>query len=155
MRDPLLAFDQDLEQYINECQQQGGSIILMGDFNADVRKGKIRMVSTKRGLTEVILQRHDMDPPATHECNNNRITIDGMFGSGSINIVTGGYLGFKEAFNSDHCTLWISVEEKVILGFHPPEVTRIKPNCLKLADPRRTNRYLKRIKQMCPPYGFF
>ena len=117
MRDPLLVFDQDLEHYIKTCHQQEEAIILMSDFNADVLKGKIRKVSTNRGLTEVILQRHGLNPPATHERNNNRIPIDGMFGSASINILTGGYLGFKEAFDSDHRTLWTSVEEKGLLGF--------------------------------------
>jgi len=59
----------------------------------------------------------------------------------------GGYLGFKEASDSDHQTLWIWVDEKEVLGYNLPEAKKRKSNRLKSDDPRRTNRYLTQVNR--------
>ena len=41
-RDPLVALDEDLIKTIQEHQEKGENIILMGNFNNDVRKGRIK-----------------------------------------------------------------------------------------------------------------
>ena len=41
-RDPLVALDEDLTKTIQEHQEKGENIILMGDFNNNVRKVRIK-----------------------------------------------------------------------------------------------------------------
>ena len=145
-RNPLVVYDEDLKYCVNTHQVQGeGAIILMGDFNADVQAGEIKGLCGKRGLSELILQRHGTNSPATHERNTNRVLIDEILGSESIHIVRGGYLGFGEAFDSNHRTLWVEIGAKDLLGYRPAETHKRKSKCIKSGDPRRVEKYVKRV----------
>ena len=53
-REPLEAFNKDLEKIIEDHQNEGKTIILMGDFNIDVRRGKVKKMAEGRNMREVI-----------------------------------------------------------------------------------------------------
>ena len=75
-RDPLVALDEDLIKTIWEHQEKGENIILMGDFNNNVRKGRIKKITTQLQLSETIIKRHGNNPPATQERNQKRTPVD-------------------------------------------------------------------------------
>ena len=101
-RDPLTAWNEDLEKTIIQHQDNNETVIVMGDFNSDIRKGKILRMCNRRNLNEKILLKHGKNPPATYDRNSKRIPIDGIIGSRSAEFQQSGYLGFGEGFDTDH-----------------------------------------------------
>ena len=83
-RDPLEAFDKDLEKMIGDHQKDGESIILMGDFNTDVRKDTINKMGERRNTRDIITTRHGNQGPGTYNRNTKRKPVDGIFGSNSL-----------------------------------------------------------------------
>jgi hypothetical protein len=80
------------------------------DANEDVRTGAIGMSMETLGLCEAILDLHsDQSPPATHNRNQNRQPIDGIWVTQGIQITYGGYSAFGDACPSDHRALWIDM----------------------------------------------
>ena len=57
----------------------------------------------------------------------------------------GGYLGFGEAFDSNHRTLWVEIGAKDLLGYRPAETHKRKSKCIKSGHPRRVDKYVKRV----------
>ena len=119
----------------------------MGDFNSDVRKGKILQICNRKNLNEKILSKHGKNPPATYERNMNRTPIDGIIGSRSSHFSESGYLGFGEGFDTDHRILWVKTQEKEIFGGKIQKANKRKLNRLKTEDPRLVKKYNKKVHQ--------
>ena len=47
-------------------------IVVMGDFNEDVRKGAIHKASKKRKIHDIIINKHNKDPSATFNRNTKK-----------------------------------------------------------------------------------
>ena len=84
----------------------GFRVIVMGDFNLDVRddKNKLILELKRRGIRERITGRYGPNSaPNTHE--RGSYLIDGIFASDEIEMIRGGYRGGNPAL-SDHRFSW-------------------------------------------------
>ena len=127
----------------------------MGDFNSDIRKGKILRMCNRRNLNEKILLKHGKNPPATYDRNSKRIPIDGIIGSRSSQFHESEYLGFGEGFDTDHRILWVKTQEKEIFGGKIRKTNKSKPKRLKSDDPRLVNKYNKQVHKKLIKYDCY
>ena len=125
-RDPIQAFDEDLEQVVKDFQKNGQAVIVMLDANDDVRQGKLQATLKRRGLTETISNCHGMNGPETYIRNTKMKPIDGIFTSASIDTKNCGYFGYGQSFGQDHQLIWASFLETSVLGLKMSSFERRK-----------------------------
>jgi hypothetical protein len=100
----------DLEEHIRELKRENHEIILMADWNEDIRGRKISNFINKLELKETILSRHGTrHAPSTYI--EGSTPIDGIFTTRGISIQGSGYLAFSEGIKGkpDHRAAWIDV----------------------------------------------
>ena len=79
----------------------------MLDANQDICHVEIKNIMASVDMREILLERHGLDAPNTH--NRGRLPIDGIFATPSIMITKGGYQGFGDAIPGDHRCLWFNI----------------------------------------------
>ena len=79
---------EDLYEEAKQWKEQGDHIIIAGDVNEDVRTGQTEEFFKALGMREVILEKHSSDcsPPATHNKNNKREPIDGIWATEELQV---------------------------------------------------------------------
>jgi hypothetical protein len=154
-RNPRTAILQDVLSAIAEWKELGDHVILGMDANEDVRRGEVDDLFTAAGLREIILDLHsDASPPATHNRNNERVPIDGIWATSGIIISKAGYLAFGDGCPSDHRVLWFEATYSVAFGQRPTAMAPPQPKRLKAKDPRLTTKYIKKVKKLMKSRGF-
>jgi hypothetical protein len=74
---PVDAFWTDLSQLIRKCTEAGESVVLLADWNADVRGEKTRKYMVDLSMREVITEFHGGPGPRTY--NRGSKPIDRIF----------------------------------------------------------------------------
>ena len=146
-RDPLKAFEADLEKTLAAWIEDGERILLGMDANQDVRSGSLSRMLAKLGMRDIILARHQAQgpPPATYERNESEVPIDGIFANFDCLDVRCGYMDFGDGLPGDHRTLWADLPYRLVFGHTPPNLYRRKPQVLNTKDPRLRDKYNERI----------
>jgi len=137
---PREAILSNLKSAVEEWQDEGGKIIILMDFNEDVRLAWIWNFFDHLNLVEALTELTNLPPTATH--NRGSATIDGIYVSkGLLPSLTGRYLAFDAGIPSDHRALWVDIPG-TILGFDE-EYKICKPNArhLQCRDPRVVKKY--------------
>ena len=125
-RNPRTAMLDDLVLAMTEWKALGDHLILSMDANEDVRHGPVDTLLATVGLREVILDlHHDQSPPETHNRNQQREPIDGLWATSGITISKGGYLAFGEGCPSDH---------RFLLRCSRPTASRYAPSATQTAQ---------------------
>jgi hypothetical protein len=102
-RDPLVAFDQDLDKAIKQWSDMGDHIVVALGANDDLRNGIVKRGMARRGLREVLLSKHrDKPTVATFHRNTDGKPIDGIFATRGIKVQAGGYYAFDTEVKSPH-----------------------------------------------------
>ena len=105
---PLKIFWEDLWEMVDTCQKDGEQIILMGDWNQDVREEKFLEPFKIRNLKPSITERHGNSGPGIYQ--RGTATIDEIFTSFTIEVKTAGYLE-HEHIRSDHRITWVYFQQ--------------------------------------------
>jgi hypothetical protein len=82
-------------------------LVLLADWNADVRGDKTWKYMADLGMREVIKEFHGDAGPRTY--NRGSKPIDGIFMKQDLYIVQGGYMTFGMGIGSDHRCLWLDI----------------------------------------------
>ena len=136
---------QDLQNEIIQWKSSGDSIVVMGDFNEDVRSPTMECWRERLGLHEALLDRIQ-DPllaPPTYQ--RGRVPLDTIMVTAGLEIRKAGYLAFGEGVG-DHRPLFIDVTIASSLGVNLPPPRSVKARRLKLGDPRVIKAYNKALK---------
>ena len=113
-RTPRAALLEDLKAEVDGWRDNGESIIIMGDFNEDVRSKHLDDWRLSMNLREVLLDGlGDNEAPSTHERGKN--PIDSIMCSANVQIVNADYLPFGEGAG-DHRPLIIDIDEASVFG---------------------------------------
>ena len=123
-------------RYMSKNEEQ---IILMGDWNQDVREEKFLEPFKARNLKPSITERHGNSGPGTYQ--RGTAPIDEIFTSFTIKVRTAGYLEHGH-IRSDHRTVWVDFQQQSILGMNPPKCPLHQARRLKGSDPRTVKKYL-------------
>jgi exonuclease III len=137
---PRQAFFDDLDKELQTWFDEGDQIIIMGDFNEDVRSRHIKNFFGKYGMTEMILRKHGQDAPNTY-CGGT-VPIDGIFVTANIIPVQCGYTAVNWGTTCDHRLLWADLSVDMLFGntLNPTWTPSIRK--LKLIDPRIVDKFL-------------
>ena len=137
----------DLSKEIKKWQELNDILVIGGDFNQDVRDSEFENWKIELGLKDPILERHGpSNCPATCASNSHRVPIDAILISESINIESGGFLGFDEGARSDHRALWIELSFEEILNYSSPPLHCKGRRRLNTRDPRLVDAYCKKVE---------
>ena len=115
-KEVLAKFDDDLLDLIDEMMNEGFRIIVMGDFNMDVRNRRKKLIQElrTRGIKERITRRYgEDDAPNTYRWGKD--PIDGIFATHEIEMIRGGYREGDPSL-SDHRFVWAEFSYESILG---------------------------------------
>jgi hypothetical protein len=146
-RDPREALLDDLKDAIKEWQAAGDIIVLGMDANEDTRSRELRTYFDELGMKNAILERHKhLSPPATHNRNQCREPIDGIWISKCLDVIAAGFLAVGDGCPSDHVALWIDLRKQDVLG---SKAETIAPKIHKLTtdDPRLVDKYNRLAKK--------
>jgi hypothetical protein len=82
-------------------------VVLLADWNVNVRGENTRTYMANLGMREVITEFHGDEGPRTY--NRRSKPIDGIFMTQDLHIIQGGYMPFGMGIGSDHRCLWIDI----------------------------------------------
>jgi exonuclease III len=124
---------QDLKIALQTWLGQGESIILMADFNDDIRSGSTVQTLKQLGLVDHLVTRYTNTVPTFARGSS---TIDTILMSHEISVEQCGY----SRSPSDHLCVWVDIKTQQlfdqILQPTPPKIRR-----LQCGDPRTVKRY--------------
>ena len=144
-RTPRAALLEDLKAEVDGWRDNGESIIIMGDFNEDVRSKHLDDWRLSMNLREVLLDGlGDNEAPSTHE--RGKTPIDSIMCSANVQIVNADYLPFGEGAG-DHRPLIIDIDEASVLGTAGTSSSKMRARKLKMNDPRVVNKYLSLLNK--------
>lgn len=139
---PRKVFWDDLKTYIQQRQEQGEVIILLGDWNSEYTD--LTRWMNNLGYKDAIQSRHvGQEPPITCKRSNSQ-PIDAIFIPQSFNCHRGGFLAFG-SLKGDHRGLWCDIPMDDIIGFNLQKLPNPQARRLKVIDPRTRKKYLKTL----------
>ena len=145
-RCPTDAILEDLEMELRKWKNREDQIIVMGDFNEDVRKERIKKFFDKIGMQEAILNKHgEQEAPPTY--HRGSYPIDGIFVTKALQIDKCGYLGFGR-LPTDHRGLWIQVTYKSAFGNKLPAFIRPQARRLQCQRSKTQKVWIKIMKEI-------
>jgi hypothetical protein len=104
---PVDALWTDLSRLIRKWTEAGGHVVLLADWNADVRGEKTRKYMAYLGMREVITEFHGDTGPHTY--NRGSKPIYGIFTTQGLYIVQDGYMPFGMGIGSDNRCMWLDI----------------------------------------------
>jgi len=125
----------DLLQDITSWKEKGDSIIIVGNFNEDIRLGVLNEWKKDTGLEDVFDERNvdnHILPPAFNRGIN---PIDTIMCTAGITVIKAGYLAFGEGAGVRR-PLFMDVTVTLTLGIKMAVPKKMVARRLKLQDPR-------------------
>jgi hypothetical protein len=141
---PRKQFWNDLQTYVEQCQNNNEQLVIMGDWNSDYEQLTTWM--HQFGLHDIITRRHNTQTPPPTCRRSTGGPLDAIFTTNTIPCWRGGYLAF-EYLVSDHRGLWCDIPIEFILGYNMQHPAHPQARRLKTTDPRIQKKYLSLLHQ--------
>jgi hypothetical protein len=119
----------------------GDQLLVMGDFNEDVRGAVLTVFFASFGMRNIIQERHGINLPATHQ--RGSVPVDGMFATPRLIPERCGYTEFGHGLGGDHRLPWADFTFVNALGHILPAIERPVGRRLRLHDPRVVARFVQ------------
>ncbi len=146
--EPREALYEDLYMECADWIEEGNQLILGIDANEDVRTGATAAFFKALGMREAILAKHvQVSPPATHNRNNQRQPIDGLFVTPGLKAVAAGYKAFGVGCPSDHRVLWADFTYEDAFGVSGTPLVHPGVRRLNTKNPRLVEKYVQQLRQ--------
>ena len=147
--EPIAAFYEDLKAELKTWINDGDQVVVMGDFNEDVRGSHLAdfFGDDDLKLREVIIEKHGDEGPETCIRNESKIPIDGIFCTPGLSILAGGYLPYHDGPKSDHRFLWIRMAVQIAFGHLAPPTQPHYIRRLNQKDPRGKKKYKEVVRR--------
>jgi hypothetical protein len=137
----------ELGKQIRIWLDEGHQIIITGDFNEDIRSGRITSFFNEFRMSELILKQHGQNAPNTYI--NGVVPIDGIFATEGIQPIYSGYTAFSWGMYSDHRLIWVDLDMTHILGSKAPPMWKPKARRLQCNNPLVVKKFNKlRLQHM-------
>ncbi len=144
---PREQFFLDLGRELRKWFDMGDQLVVMGDFNDDVRGQPVSSFFHQFGMKDVCINKHGTTAPNTYIDGRN--PIDGIMVSATLLNGICGYLGFGQAIAGDHRLLFYDVFTRVAFGSKLPQIITANARRLKCEDPRVVKRYNDTLEKFC------
>jgi len=147
-RKPRTAYKADLLKEIIKWTKEKDQVLLMIDWNEDVRAEPMTKWLQEAGMWEIILERHGQAAPPTVNKPTSTYPVDGIFATPGILASRCGYLPFGEGvYNGDHRMLWIDLTFNTAFGHDLPLIASAAARRLKLQCPVTKRRFQRTYKK--------
>ena len=143
---PRELFLNDLTEEIKKWKNMGDSIIIMGDFNQDVRSRKMRDWKEELELEDLLLERVEREGVKLNTYSGGHAPIDSIMCTQGIEVRKAGYLEFGEGVG-DHRPIFIDITISSTLGVNIPVSKSVKARRLKTNDPRIMKKYIETLRK--------
>jgi len=148
---PREAFLQDLAHVINEWVHAGDEVLLLADFNGDIRQQEILTFAASCGLVESILSRHpSLPPPVTFQRGNRHGSspIDGAWATPGVHINQAMLCAIQHS-PGDHRAIVLDIHLLDTIG--EPRLTVLRPPARRLCCtiPSSAERYRTSLDSFC------
>jgi hypothetical protein len=131
-----------------EWMDEGDQLIIDIDANEDVRTGAKAEFFQTLGMREAILDKHTQSsPPATHNRNNQRQPIDGLFVRPGLQAVAAGYSTFGAGCPSDHQVIWANFTYTDAFGLSSTPLVSLGACRLNTKNPRLVEKYVQQLRK--------
>ena len=138
-RNPRDVLMDDLRTEIKKWSLEGDSIIIMGDWNEDVRSQGMTEWKEELNLRDAMFDMVGREnAPRTYHRGSK--PIDTILCSANVRLRKAGYLPFGEGAG-DHRPLLLDIDEISVLGSKGTPSAKVKARRLKLNDPRIIAKY--------------
>jgi endonuclease/exonuclease/phosphatase family metal-dependent hydrolase len=138
---PRDMFFTDLKTSVQEHQEKGDTIVVMGDFNEYVGSKVISSFFEDLSMKEAILHRHGKKAPNTFKSGTQ--AIDGIFVSNHAQVLQSGYTSIDWGAPTDHRMLWMDINLEDCLGRKLPKFWVPSARKLQLEDPKVVNKFIQ------------
>ena len=129
-RNPRQAFLEDFEKQIQEWLEDGDQLIIGGDINESVFKGRVQKLFEKYFLRNIIFSEHEpIDVPKSYYRTADERVIDGLWCTPGIRVTRCGYLAPQDFFGN-HSLFWADVTYNSALGHKSTTTTSSRVRCL-------------------------
>ena len=147
--EPIAAFYEDLKAEIKMWLKDGDQVVVMGDFNEDVRGSHLTEFfgDDELNLREVLIEKHGEEGPETCIKNESNVPIDGIFCTPGLSILAGGYLPHHDGPKSDHRFLWMRMTVQIAFGHLAPPTQPHYIRRLNQKDPRGRRKYKEVVRR--------
>jgi hypothetical protein len=133
---PRKALIQDFSAQLRTWRAAGHEFIISGDLNELLgdNPDEFGSLTTEFDLADVYRHRHGMVEPATFNCGHRR--LDYMLCSGALlpTVQACGILPFNVLFPSDHRTVFVDFDTKLLFGSLPSELASCNDPQFKSRD---------------------
>jgi hypothetical protein len=149
---PRQALLQDFSAQLQSWRADGPDFIISGDLN-ELLEGTIPdefgSITTEFNLTDVYRHRHGTDEPATFNCGHRR--LDYILCSDPLLPVvsTCGILPFNILSLSDHRTVFVDFDTKLLFGSLPSELASCNDPQFKSRDYESSENYVLAMHTYC------
>jgi hypothetical protein len=120
-------------------------MVLLVDWNSDVRGEKTRKYMADLGMRKIIMEFHGDAGPPTYNIGSK--PIDGIFMTQDLYIVQGGYIPFGMGIGSDHRCLWLDIRTRVLMGQEFEQSRNFAARRIKCNGLRVRNKYIQHYEQ--------
>ena len=142
---PRELFLHDLSEEVMKWKEKGDSIIILGDFNQNVKSNTIKTWKERLGLEDLLIERVERDKVKLNTYSGGHVPIDTIMCTQGVDVKKAGYLEFGEGVG-DHRPIFIDVTMASTLGVNIPPPISMKARRLKTNDPRIMEKYKKVLK---------
>ena len=131
--DPRVLMMEDLKVDLKLWHEKGDQLVVLGDFNSDVRSLEWETYFNEFGMHEALMDYTRQSHLAPETKNTGSKPIDGIFISKSMMVKAGGYSGYDE-MGSDHRYLWLDLSITDVFQQSMPHIVDTMPgyNILRL-----------------------
>jgi hypothetical protein len=136
---PVDAFWTYLSRLVCKWTEKCKSVVLLVNWNTDVRGEKTRKYMADFGMREVIMEFHGDEGPRTYSRGSN--PIDRIFMTQYLYIFQGGYMPFGMGIGSEHRCLWLDIHTQVLMGQDMEQPKNFAAQRLKCDDPIVKKKY--------------
>jgi hypothetical protein len=123
------TFWKDLSRLVQKWTEAGKSVVILADWNIDVRGEKTRKYMADLRMREIIMEFHGDEGPHTY--NRGSKPIHGIFMTQDLYIVQGGYMPFGMGIGSYHRCLWLDIRIRVLMGKYLEQPRKLSAQRLK------------------------
>jgi hypothetical protein len=145
---PRTALYEDLFMECTEWMDEGDQLIIGIDANEDVRTGATAEFFQTLGLRDAILDKHSqLSLPATHNRNDQRQPMDGLFVTPGLQAVEAGYSTFRVGCPSDHRVLWADFTYTDAFGLSSTPLLSPWARRLNTKNPWLVEKYVQQLRK--------
>ena len=137
----MKSLGEQMEDWLNDSEE----LILLGDFNEDVRSHQMTAFFEEHNMKERVMELVDQSPE-THKGNRSGKTTDDTWTTPGLKPVSAGHTDYMDDF--DHGMVWVDFEEHKMFGHNKNKLVPIEARRSIPGQAKSVNKCLQNSKPL-------